>query len=242
MWRPIPIPGTLLNTATVLAGSLIGLALAKFLPPELQNVALTGIGLVLLPLGAKMFFESRNVLIVAGAIVLGGVIGVLCHISAGIESISDLLRRTVGGSSNFNEGWITSSVLFCIGPMTILGCAQDALEGKSELLRLKSLLDGVASIFLAATLGMGVVFSALTILLVQGIVTQLGSLMRPLTTNEDLMAELSAIGGIFILAIGLNLSKIKETSTADYLPALALGPILANLPSKKRPESLSDII
>ena len=95
MWRPIPIPGTLLNTATVLAGSLIGLALAKFLPPELQNVALTGIGLVLLPLGAKMFFESRNVLIVAGAIVLGGVIGVLCHISAGIESISDLLRRTV---------------------------------------------------------------------------------------------------------------------------------------------------
>lgn len=234
MWRPAAIPGTLLNTATVLVGSCIGLLLSRVLGPELQSAALTGIGLVLIPLGAKMFFGVRNVLVVAGAIALGGVVGVLCRISPGIEALSTSLRNMVGGPSNFNEGWITASVLFCVGPMTILGCAEDALQGKSDLLRLKSLLDGIASVFLSATLGIGVLFSALTVLLVQGLITQLGGLMRPLAESEDLMAELTAIGGIFMLAIGLNLAKIKSVPTADYLPALVLGPVFASLANRKR--------
>ncbi|MEI8282232.1 MAG: DUF554 domain-containing protein [Armatimonadota bacterium] len=218
--------GTYLNTATVAAGSLIGLAIGKLIPEAAQNIALNGLGLVTLGIGVKMFLGSKNVLIVAASIAIGGVLGLLLGIHVGLVHLADWVKHSVGGAGTFSEGFVASCVLFCIGPMTLLGCIQDGLEGRSELLHLKSTMDGVAAVFFAASLGIGVLFSAAFVLIFQGLLTLAAKPLAPLRNDESLLAELTGTGGPIMMAIGLNLLKIKEIPTANYLPALALAPLI----------------
>ncbi len=218
--------GTYLNTVTVIAGSLIGLAIGKLIPESAQTIALDGLGLVTIGIGLKMFLGSKNVLIVAASIAISGVIGLLLGIHVGLAQLADWVKHSVGGSGTFSEGFVASCVLFCIGPMTILGCIQDGLEGKSELLHLKSTMDGVAAVFFAASLGIGVLFSAAFVLVFQGLLTLAAKPLAPLRNDEGLLAELSGTGGPIMMAIGLNLLKIKAIPTANYLPALALAPLI----------------
>lgn len=235
--------GTLLNTATVTVGSLIGLAIGKLIPAEAQQIALSGLGLVVVGIGIKMFLGSKNVLIVAGSIAIGGILGLLLHIQMGLDSLAEWVRASVGGGGTFSEGLVAACVLFCIGPMTILGCLQDGLEGKSELLALKSTLDGVASIFLAASLGVGVLFSAVFVLVVQGAITLAAKPMSFLQSDTTLLAEFEGTGGPIMVAIGLSLLELKKIPTANYLPALILAPltVLASryLSSRRRGEDSS---
>ncbi len=231
----LPWPGTLLNTLTVILGSALGLVLHQSLPAGLMDTALVGIGLVNLAMGVKMFMGSESILMVAGAIVFGGVIGALCGITPGLDAAAETLRRSLGAEGDFNQGLVTASVLFCVGPMTLLGCVEDGLQGHSELLRIKSLLDGVASIFLAATLGAGVLASAAVVLIVQGAVTSMAKTLRPLVHDEVMQKQLTAVGGILILAIGLNLAKIAKIPTADYLPALVVAPAMLWASRRWRP-------
>jgi uncharacterized protein len=136
-----------------------------------------------------------------------------------------LVKNTVGGGGKFSEGFVGATVLFCIGPMTLLGCIQDRLEGKSDLLALKSTMDGVAGFFLAASLGVGVVFSAVSVMLIQSLITLLAKPLAKLKDDEALLAELTGAGGPMMLAIGLSLLEVKKLPSANYLPALILAPI-----------------
>lgn len=224
--------GTFLNVATVTAGSLVGLAIGQLLPKGAESMALSSLGLICLGMGVKMFLQSKNILILAGAITIGGIIGLLLGIQPLFDNLANIVKQTLGGGSTFSEGLVTATVLFCVGPMTILGCIQDGLEGKSELLHLKSILDGVASIFLAATLGSGVLVSAVAVLLIQGGVTFFAEKLRSLKEDEELIAELSGAGGPIMLAIGLSLLSIKKLPNANFLPALLLAPTMVVLSRK----------
>ena len=162
------IKGTLLNTATVVIGSLVGLSAKSLLLPEWQTLVQAGIGLVTIGVGIGMFLKSRNVLFVVGSITFGGILGAWMGIDVGLDRLAEGFRQLVGGEGDFNLGFVTASILYCVGPMTLLGCIQDGIEGKSELLRLKSMLDGITSVFFAASMGVGVLASAATVLVFQG--------------------------------------------------------------------------
>ncbi|MBC8066337.1 MAG: DUF554 domain-containing protein [Chlorobia bacterium] len=218
--------GTLLNTATVAVGSTIGALAGNQIPDSYKELVLSGLGLVTIGLGVKLFLQSKNVLIVAAAISLGGMLGMAIGIQGGIESFADWAKGALGGEGRFAEGLVTASVLFCIGPTTILGCLQDGLEKKIELLALKSTLDLFAAMFLAASMGWGVLLSAAVVLVFQGALTLAAKPLRPLAQDQDLLAEVSGTGGIMMIAIGLSLLEIKKLPTADFLPAISLAPVM----------------
>ncbi len=228
----LPIRGTLLNTATVAVGALSGMALGHGIPSDFQQVALSGLGLVVCLIGVKMFFQSKNAVIVIAAMSLGGILGAALHISPGLELFAETARQRFGGGGTFNEGLITASVLFCVGPMTLLGCLQDGIEGKIELLAVKSTLDGIAAFFLAATLGSGVLVTALVVLLVQGTLTLAARPLQSFAKDEKLVAEATAVGGALMLGIGLGLLNIGKLSMATYLPSLVLAPAFALVAQK----------
>jgi len=218
--------GTLLNTATVATGSAVGLAVGKAIPGAYQVVALHGLGLVTCGIGVKMFLQGKNPLISAISIAGGGVLGLALGIHHGIELIAEWSKAQFGqtGTNHFAEGLVTSFVLFCVGPMTLLGCMQDALEKKIELLSVKSTLDGIASIFLAALYGAGVLVTALLLLLFQGALTLLARPLQPIAKDEQMLAETTAAGGAIMLATGLGLLDIASLRPANYLPAILIAP------------------
>ena len=219
--------GTLLNTATVAAGSTVGLLVGKAIPGTYQTVALHGLGLVTCGIGMKMFLQGKNPLIPALAIAGGGVLGLALGIHQGIELVAEWCKAHLGqsGANHFSEGLVTSFVLFCIGPMTLLGCIQDALEKKIELLSLKSTLDGIASIFLAALYGAGVLVTAALVLIFQGTLTLSAKVLRPVAENERMLSETTAVGGAIMMATGLGLLEIANLKPANYLPAILIAPI-----------------
>lgn len=223
----LPLRGTLLNTFTVLVGASVGIAGGNALPVTYRTVALTAIGLVTLALGIKMFLETKNVLVPTIAMVVGGMLGVLFGLDTAVASVAEWARAWLGGGGTFNEGLITASVLFCVGPMTILGCLQDGLEHKIELLAIKSTLDLVAATFLAAALGAGVLASAAVVLTVQGVITLLAKPLKPLTARPGIIGEASATGGLILVAIGLNLLSITELHTEIFLLALIVAPLIS---------------
>ncbi len=222
--------GTLLNTSAVAGGALLGLAIGKTIPTGYQDVALHGIGLVNLGFGISLFTKSKNLIAMAGAITLGGILGAALGIQAGLDAFAEWTRSVLGSQRNtFNEGLITTSVLFCMGPMTLMGCLQDGLEGKIELLGLKSLLDGVSSIFFAAALGAGVLVTAVVVLVVQGTLTLAARPLKRFAQDTELVDESGAAGGMLLMGIGLGLLDIKKLGMATYLPALILMPLFVSL-------------
>jgi uncharacterized membrane protein YqgA involved in biofilm formation len=161
----------------------------------------------------------------------------------GLAAMADWAHTRFGGgadAASFSAGLISASILFCVGPLTVLGCVQDGIEGNIELLGLKSTMDGIASIFLAATFGVGVLFSAAVVLLFQGGLTLAARPLSPIAKRPELLAALSASGGTMMMAIGLGLLGIVTLPVVDYLPALALAPGLEALAVKyfKRREAV----
>jgi uncharacterized membrane protein YqgA involved in biofilm formation len=177
--------------------------------------------------------ESKNLLITAIAVIGGGLLGAAIGIDHGLAAFAETMRGNLGGDENFNEGLITASVLFCVGPMTLLGCIKDGLERDIHLLAIKSLFDMVAAFFLAAGLGSGVLVSAAVLLVVQGALTLLARPLRSLAANSQLAAEASAAGGAIMFAIAINLLQLRKVSTEVFLPALLLAPLVAPLFLKK---------
>lgn len=210
----------------MLVGAAIGVAIGQLLPSDLLGIALAGLGLVTIGIGVKLFLASRNVLVVALAVGVGGVIGTLIGVDLAIEVFAESARQLLGGGGTFNEAVITTSVLFCVGPMTLLGCIQDALEGKIELLAIKSVMDGIAAVFFAATLGPGVFVTAFVVLIFQGAITLAARPMHKLVQDQDFIAETTAVGGPILMSIGLGLANIKKLPSENFLPALLLAPML----------------
>lgn len=226
----LPFRGTLLNTATILVGASIGLLLGELLPEAAQKVVLSGLGLVTIGMGIRMFLMSSSVVVVALAIALGGLTGYLLGFSELLERFADWARSTIGGGNRFNDGLITTSVLYCVGPMTLLGCMQDGLEGKIDLLALKSTLDGIVAVFFAAALGrdgVALFVTAGVVLVFQGALTLVAQKLRPLADDQSIINDLSSTGGVMLLAIGLGLAEVKRFPTEDFLPALLFAPLVA---------------
>jgi uncharacterized membrane protein YqgA involved in biofilm formation len=216
------VRGTLVNTAAVIVGTGLGLAVGGRLSDRMQRIITTGLGLATLLIGTQMALKSQNLLVVIASLVLGGLLGEWLDLESRLERMGERLRRAAGsGSGTFVAGFVTASLVFCVGPMTIVGSIQEGLGAGPELLYTKALLDGAASVAFASGLGVGVGFAAVTVLVLQGGLTlfggQLAILLRP-----DVLAEMTATGGLLIVAIGFLLLEIKRLPVANLLPALAM--------------------
>lgn len=222
--------GTLLNTAAVIVGGTAGTCLRTRFPERVRQMVMWGVGLVSVVIGLQMSLSTRNILIILGSLLTGGIVGELARLHDRLNRFGDLLQAKLSGEHDrsFSKGFVTASLVFCVGPMTILGSIQDGLSGDYQLLAMKSILDGFAALAFAASMGWGVLFAALTVLLYQGGLTLGASLVKALLT-EPMVAEMTATGGTLILAIGLNLLDVTAIRVANFLPGLLIAPVVAAL-------------
>ncbi len=215
--------GVIVNTALVVVGGCLGLLFKKSIPDTIKQTILIGLGLFTCILGVKMGLEMQEPFIVVLSIVAGGAIGQILKIEEGIELLGDRIRALTGSreQTSFAQGFVFASLLFCVGPMTILGCMQAGIERDPELLFVKAIMDGVSALILASTLGFGVLCSAVTVLLLQGALVLLSRqfifLTQPMYLND-----FTGVGGIIIFGIGIKLLGLKQLKAGNFLPALVL--------------------
>lgn len=238
------LTGTVLNVITVLLGTGLGLVVGSRMPSRMQESLVTGLGfftvLISVSLGLHLFTDPAvrpgDDLAVLGAILAGVLVGELLRLHDGLEALGAWFQRrfsrahTAESSSGARvaEGFVTASLVFCVGPLTILGSLQNGLTGDTQLLAIKSLLDGVASIAFAAALGWGVGLAAITVLIVQGTIAASAFLLEPFLDDVTVMV-ITATGGIILLGVALRLVDLKEVRVANFLPALLLAPVFVRL-------------
>jgi len=220
------LSGTLLNAATVLAGGLLGTFLGDRLPERLRENLVRGVGLFTLVMGVKFALETGNLLYLLGSILVGGLLGTQAGIERRLNRLGDALQRRFGrGEGTIAEGFVTATIVFCVGPLTFLGSIQNGLSGDATLLTIKSVLDGFTAIALAATLGWGVPLTVIVILVYQGGLAAGAAAFSGLLSAAQL-TEMNAVGGLLILGVGLKLLRIRDVSVADFLPAILVAPLL----------------
>lgn len=221
--------GTLINLATVTAGCTVGLLVGSRLPDRIKQVTVAALGLVTCVIGIKMALGTSNLIILLLSVMLGAITGTALGLEDRLKVIGEKLKRAVkSDSAHFVEGYVAASILFCVGPLTVVGSLQDGLEGDFTLLAVKSTLDLFSSMALSAALGYGVAFSLITILVVQGGLTAAGYFLSA-SFSEAAVLEMAAAGGVLVLAIGLELLDIKKLKPTNYLPALLYAPLLFRL-------------
>jgi uncharacterized membrane protein YqgA involved in biofilm formation len=214
------LTGTFVNSGAILAGSLVGLAAGKHLPERIKTTVMQALGLSVILVGLQMALSGKEPLTAIGCLILGALTGELLRIEQGVERLGNWLKTKTGSrSSTFVQGFVSASVLYLTGAMMIVGCIQDGTVGDTHTLYIKSLLDCVASIALASTLGPGVVFSAFSVLLVQGSVTLLAAHVQFLR-EPAVLSIVTATGGLMILGIGINLMNLTLIRIGNFLPAL----------------------
>lgn len=225
--------GTLLNIATVIVGGALGLIFGARVPERLKSTVVAGMGLFTAAIGIQMFLKTENPLIVLGAVLIGALLGEWWRIEDGLQSLGQILEKRFskanggeGASGKFVRGFLTASLLFVVGPMTILGSIQDGLTGDYSLLAVKSVLDGFASLAFASTLGVGVLFSSLVILVYQGGISLLAAQLNSIVT-PPMMNEMTAAGGLILIGLALSsLLEIKKIRVGNFLPALGVAPLI----------------
>ena len=221
---------------TVLAGTLVGVAIGRRLPGGIQERVLAGLGLVTLVLGVDnaLHWRDTNPIIVIGAVLLGGLVGEALGIERWLQRLGDYAqsRFSRGPHSRVSEGFVTASLLFCVGPLTVVGSIQDGLTGDYSTLASKALLDGFAAIAFASTLGWGVGLAAVTVLVVQGGISLGAGLFDSiLSQGSEALAALVSAGGILIIGISLKLLGLKDVKVGNFLPALVLAPAMVGVVS-----------
>lgn len=218
--------GTLLNSFAIVVASIVGVLVGNRIKEDVRDNLIRVLGLCVFVLGIEMAIKMQNFLIVTFSIVLGYFIGESIRNAIGFEKFEHRIENKFKGS-RFAESFITASLLFCVGSMAILGPLEEGLTGNRSILLAKSLLDGIASMILASTLGIGVAFSALSVLAYQGFFTVFASFISGHLT-ADMIREINATGGIMICAIGLNLAKITKFKVGNTLPALPITAVLCS--------------
>ncbi|ADR36611.1 protein of unknown function DUF554 [Oceanithermus profundus DSM 14977] len=227
--------GTLVNVLAVLLGSGLGVLIHGRLPGRMQRIIVQGVGLVTLfigfsmagSLGAARGGAVDGVILGLLALVLGGVLGEALGLEERLERLGDLLKARFRGGGGFTEGFVAASLLFCVGPMTLIGSINNGLVGDPTLLYIKSTLDGLSSIALAASFGPGVAASALVVLVYQGgLALAAGGLAAALPdpASDPRVLLVTGVGGLMILGLGINLLELTRVRVASFLPALALAP------------------
>ena len=228
--------GTIINIIAVLAGGGLGLLFGSRLSDRLKRTVMAGLGLFTAVTGIKMFFETNNSLIVLGALLIGALLGEWWRIEDGLQNLGRWLEKRVAGGkaqehenaveSRFVRGFLTASLLFCVGPMAILGSIQDGLTGNYNTLAIKSVLDCFAALAFTSTLGIGVLFSVLVILVYQGGISLLAAQLNSLVTPA-MMTEMTAVGGVILLGIAISsLLELKPIRVGNFLPALIIAPLI----------------
>ena len=222
--------GTIINVGTILIGTAIGSLAGSRLPSRMRRIVLYGIGLVVILLGFQMAVRTQNILVVLGAVLIGGIIGELLRIEERLEQLGQFFqaRFSKGSEQSIAEGFVTASLVFCVGPMAVLGSIADGLSGDYSLLSVKAVMDGFASVAFGASLGWGVGLSAISILVYQGGLT-LAAGVLPGALNDAMITEMTATGGLVIIGVGIKLLDLKDLPLANLVPAIAVAPIILAL-------------
>ena len=218
--------GTIVNIIAVLVGGGIGLLIGNKLPDRVKKIAMEGVGLSSLALGFILSLKTDNIIIMVFSVILGAVVGEILKIEDFLERVGDRIKRKIKSEGSFTEGFITASLIFCVGSMTIVGAINEGLTGDAALLYTKSILDGITSIALSSTLGIGVLFSTLFMLIYQGGLTIGASLAKSLLTTHT-VNMITGVGGVLIIGIGLNILGLKKLKLSNFLPALIFAFILS---------------
>ena len=223
--------GTLINTATVLIGGTVGIAMGDRIPDRVRLIVVQVIGMVTICLGLSDLLKTNNMVFPLLGMVFGAVIGEVLRIEDRLEGIGEVIRKRFAKRQDpgpFISGFVTATLLFCIGPLTILGAIQDASGETPQLYIIKGTLDGFMSVIFGAIHGVGVLFSAVSVFVVQGTLTLFGTQLDSLL-NDRMRIELFATGGLAVMAIGLNLLDIKKIRLGSLLPGLIMTPVLVQL-------------
>lgn len=220
--------GTIVNTIAVIIGGLIGLCLKKGLPSRISDAVMTGVALCTIYIGITGCLDGQNALITVLSIAIGTVIGTLLDLDGKLnhlgQSLENKFKNPSGEKTSLAEGFVSASLLFCVGAMTIVGSLQSGLTGNHEMLFTKSLLDFISSIVFASTMGVGVILSSIFVFVYQGAITMLSSFLSPFL-SDAVVAEMTCVGSLLLIGLGLNLLGITKIKIMNYIPAIFL-PIL----------------
>jgi len=212
--------GTIVNTVSIIVGSLIGLSFKGKIPEKYSQTIMHGIGLAVVLIGIKTALNTDAILIVIISFVIGSIIGELIRIEDRLDQFGDWIGKKISkNSTGISKGFVTASLLYCVGAMAIIGSMESGLTGNHQTLFAKSILDGIGSVIFASTLGIGVIFSAVSVFIYQGIITLTASSIKPFLLPE-VVSQMSAVGGLLIFAIGLGLLEIKKIKIGNMLPAI----------------------
>lgn len=221
--------GTIVNVVAIFLGCSAGFILKSKFPEKIEKIIMQALGLASLLIGMQMAIKADNILLVIFSLVIGGVIGEIINIEADLEKFGERIKRKFKSnntSERFVEGFLTASLLYCVGSMAIMGAIKEGLSGNPDILYAKSLLDGVTSIAFTAAMGIGVLFSAIPVFLYQGGITLLARTIKDFLSPE-IINEMTAVGGILIWGIGFGLLGIKKIKVGNLLPAILVAAFLA---------------
>ena len=226
--------GTLANAGAIIAGSLIGIVIKSRLSPRMTDIVFQGLGLIIMALGISMSLRIEDMILVVVSVVLGSIIGQAIDFDKYLRRFSDYIQTKIRGnkpkdtsnSSNFTEGLVTSSILFCVGSMGILGAIEEGMGKSPDLLMTKSVIDGISAIALAASFGICILFSSIPVLIYQGGLTLFAAfIMRYM--SDTMTANMTGVGGILLIGLGISILKIKDINITNMLPALVIIIILS---------------
>ena len=224
--------GVLVNTVAVLIGGAVGLLVNKGIPKRFSTAIMTGIGLCVMYVGISGTLQGENPIILVVSVALGVAAGTALKLDERLNSLGQKLEKRFSkesetdGKTSIAQGFVTGSLLFCVGAMAIVGSISSGLTGDHTIIYTKSTIDLISAAILAVTLGVGVMFSAGSVLIYQGLLVLLAQLLRPLLDNPSLLAEINCSGSVLIVALGLNLIGVTKIKVADFLPAIILAPIV----------------
>lgn len=221
----IPV-GSLINFAAIIVGSTLGLLLGNRLTADIRKIVFQGLGICIVVIGLQMALATGNILVVLFSVLLGGIIGQILDIETFLGTVGDNLKRLTGsGSGTFTQGFVNATILFCIGSMAILGPLEEGLRGDMSILLTKSVLDGFSAMAFAAAMGIGVMFAAAPVLVLQGLITIFAVYLSGVLSPQ-MITELKATGGILIIGIGLNMLELTKIKLSNLLPALPFAILL----------------
>ena len=217
--------GTIVNGLAIIAGSLLGLFFSKGIPDNYKEIIMSGVGLSVILIGVKSALISDSLMVVIFSVIIGALLGESMKIEKKLEALGTYLESKVtaksSDSGSFARGFVTASLVFCVGSMAIIGSLESGLTGNHQTLFAKSVLDGVTSIVFASTMGLGVMFSSVAVFIYQGFITVTASLMKNFLVPETI-AQMTSVGGLLIMAIGFNMLKITAIRVGNLIPAIFL--------------------
>ena len=212
--------GTIVNAIAIIVGSFIGLVFRGGIPAKYAETVMQAMGLAVILIGIMAAIQTEDLLLVIVSLAVGSVLGELAAIEDHLEAMGRWFQKKLSGTDNdISRGFVSATLLFCVGSMAVVGSLESGLTGNHQTLFAKALIDGISSIIFSASLGLGVMLSALSVFMYQGVLTLSASYMKPLLV-PDVVVQMSAVGGLLIMAIGFNLLEIKKIKVGNMLPAI----------------------